>query len=69
MCVVEGIDVDIKEGKGDILLLGEWVENFLLLNYEDLLKYYEYILFKLEVCSFLSFVCLCILCRILFFGI
>ncbi|XP_024397102.1 ornithine transcarbamylase, chloroplastic isoform X3 [Physcomitrium patens] len=44
----EGIDVDTKEGKGDILPSGEWAENFSLLNYEDLSKYYEHILFKPE---------------------
>lgn len=48
MRAAEGIDVDTKEGKGDILPSGEWAENFSLLNYEDLSKYYEHILFKPE---------------------
>lgn len=68
MRAAEGIDVDTKEGKGDILPSGEWAENFSLLNYEDLSKYYEHILFKPEVRSFSSFVCSCISCRILFLG-
>ena len=45
-------DVDVKEAgvKGDVLPSGEWAENFSLLNYEDLSKYYEDVLFKPEVC-------------------
>lgn len=68
MCVVEGVDVGVKEGKGDIFFLGEWVENFLLLNYEDLLKYYEFVLFKLEVCIYLVGVCVLVVlkCNFLF---
>lgn len=42
----EGVDVDVK--KGDVLPSGEWPENFSLLNYEDLSKYYEDVLFKPE---------------------
>ena len=41
------VDVDVK--KGDVLPSGEWAENFSMLNYEDLSKYYEDILFKPEV--------------------
>lgn len=50
----EGVEVDVKEGavKGDILPSGEWAENFSLLNYEDLSKHYEAVLFKPEVCGF-----------------
>ena len=49
----DGVDVDIKEGgvKGDILPSGEWPENFSLLNYEDLTKHYEAVLFKPGVCG------------------
>ncbi|KAG0585168.1 hypothetical protein M758_3G264400 [Ceratodon purpureus] len=41
---------DSKEagGSGDILPSGEWPENFSLLNYEDLTKHYEPVLFKPE---------------------
>lgn len=48
----EGVEVDVKEAgqKGDILPSGEWAENFSLLNYEDLSKHYEPMLFKPEVC-------------------
>lgn len=47
----ERVDVDVKEAgaKGDVLPSGEWPENFSLLNYEDLSKYYEDVLFKPEV--------------------
>ncbi|XP_024384926.1 ornithine transcarbamylase, chloroplastic [Physcomitrium patens] len=44
----EGVDVGAKEGKGDIFPSGEWAENFSLLNYEDLSKHYEPVLFKPE---------------------
>jgi CBS domain-containing protein len=46
----ERVDVDVKEAgvKGDVLPSGEWAENFSLLNYEDLSKYYEDVLFKPE---------------------
>jgi CBS domain-containing protein len=42
------VDVDVKEAgvKGDVLPSGEWPENFSMLNYEDLSKYYEGVLFK-----------------------
>lgn len=47
----ERVDVDVKKAgvKGDVLPSGEWAENFSLLNYEDLSKYYEDVLFKPEV--------------------
>lgn len=43
--------VDVKENSvsAGILPSGEWSENFSLLNYEDLTKYYEPKLFKPEV--------------------
>jgi len=46
----ERVDVDVKEAgvKGDVLPSGEWPENFSMLNYEDLSKYYEGVLFKAE---------------------
>jgi hypothetical protein len=45
------VGVDVKEAgvSGDILPSGEWPENFSLLNYEDLTKHYEPVLFKSEV--------------------
>jgi hypothetical protein len=56
----EGVDVDVKEGdvKGDILPSGEWAESFSLLNYEDLSKHYEAVLFKPEVCGVSIRVCM-----------
>jgi CBS domain-containing protein len=42
----ESVDVDVK--RGDVLPSGEWPENFSMLNYEDLSKYYEDVLFKPE---------------------
>ena len=47
------MDVDVKEAgvKGDVLPSGEWPESFSMLNYEDLSKYYEGVLFKAEVCG------------------
>lgn len=47
----ESLDVDVKGSgtKGDVLPSGEWPENFSMLNYEDLSKYYEDVLFKPEV--------------------
>lgn len=47
----EGVELDVKETgqTGDILPSGEWAENFSLLNYEDLTKHYEPVLFKPEV--------------------
>ena len=49
----ERVDVDVKEAgaRGDVLPSGEWAENFSLLNYEDLSKFYEDVLFKPEVCA------------------
>jgi len=49
----ERVEVDVKEAgvKGDVLPSGEWPENFSMLNYEDLSKYYEGVLFKAEVCA------------------
>lgn len=46
----ERVDVDVKEAgaRGDVLPSGEWAENFSLLNYEDLSKFYEDVLFKPE---------------------
>lgn len=52
MRAAEGVDVGAKEGKGDIFPSGEWAENFSLLNYEDLSKHYEPVLFKPEVCIY-----------------
>jgi CBS domain-containing protein len=43
-------EVETMEELTDILPSGEWPENFSLLNFEDLSKHYEPILFKLEVC-------------------
>ena len=47
----ESVELDVKETgqTGDILPSGEWAENFSLLNYEDLTKHYEPVLFKPEV--------------------
>ena len=45
----ESVELDVKESGGDILPSGEWAENFSLLNYEDLTKHYEPVLFKPEV--------------------
>jgi len=49
----ERVDVDVKGAgvKGDVLPSGEWPESFSMLNYEDLSKYYEGVLFKAEVCA------------------
>lgn len=49
--VVYEVSVDVKENfvLVGIFFFGEWSENFFLLNYEDLIKYYEFKLFKLEV--------------------
>jgi CBS domain-containing protein len=46
----ESVELDVKETgqAGDILPSGEWAENFSLLNYEDLTKHYEPVLFKPE---------------------
>jgi hypothetical protein len=48
--VKEVEEVETMEELADILPSGEWPENFSLLNFEDLSKHYEPILFKLEVC-------------------
>jgi len=48
--VKEVEEVETIEELADILPSGEWPENFSLLNFEDLSKHYEPILFKLEVC-------------------
>jgi 3-deoxy-D-arabino-heptulosonate 7-phosphate (DAHP) synthase len=49
--VKEVEEVETMEELADILPSGEWPENFSLLNFEDLSKHYEPILFKLEVCD------------------
>jgi len=46
--VKEVEEVETMEELADILPSGEWPENFSLLNFEDLSKHYEPILFKLE---------------------
>jgi hypothetical protein len=48
----DSLEVEVKTAgqKGDILPSGEWPENFSLLNYEDLSKHYEAVVFKPEVC-------------------
>ncbi len=48
--VKEVEEVETMEELADIFPSGEWPENFSLLNFEDLSKHYEPILFKLEVC-------------------
>jgi CBS domain-containing protein len=46
----DSLEVEVKTAgqKGDILPSGEWPENFSLLNYEDLSKHYEAVVFKPE---------------------
>ncbi|KAG6549769.1 hypothetical protein Mapa_008750 [Marchantia paleacea] len=45
----DGVDVEVEaKNNADVLPSGEWPENFSLLNFEDLLKHYEPVLFKEE---------------------
>ncbi|BBM97785.1 hypothetical protein MPTK1_1g08300 [Marchantia polymorpha subsp. ruderalis] len=45
----DGVEVEVEaKNNADVLPSGEWPENFSLLNFEDLLKHYEPVLFKEE---------------------